>query len=177
MKITFYHWGAQCPIIVEMLALFHKDRMDTVTCIDFTKREDIALQKQLYYPFLTVFDDTIPWYGPVNAEILEAVRNKKLTKEEPFLLSQSNHEAIGELIPLTKDTIQLAGQGCTLCEQHGQMEKKAAFLCSCGVSHFCLLHRIDGNVVGGVEWLPSLRVPYPIPRDAHTAFLLSLIHI
>ena len=176
MKITFYHWGAQCPIIVEMLELFHKDRKDTVTCIDFTKREDVALQKQLYYPFLTVFNDTIPWYGPVNAEILEAVRNKKLIKEEPFLLSQSNHEAIGELIPLTKDTIQLAGQGCTLCEQHGQMEEKAAFLCSCGVSRFGLLHRIDGNIVGGVEWLPSLKVPYPIPRDAHTAFLTCVYH-
>ena len=56
------------------------------------------------------------------------------------------------------------------------MEEKAAFLCSCGVSRFGLLHRIDGNVVGGVEWLPSLKVPYPIPRDAHTAFLTCVYH-
>ena len=37
MKISFYHWGVQCPIIFEMLRLFQNDMVDNVKCIDISK--------------------------------------------------------------------------------------------------------------------------------------------
>lgn len=69
MQITFYHWGYQCPIIAEMLELFECSAMDDVTCIDITGQEKLAYEKQLYYPFLTIFNQQLYWYGPVTAAV------------------------------------------------------------------------------------------------------------
>ena len=71
MQITFYHWGYQCPIIAEMLELFQEAAMDDVTCIDITGQEKLAFEKQLYYPFLTIFNQQLHWYGPVTAAVLK----------------------------------------------------------------------------------------------------------
>ena len=176
MQITFYHWGCQCPIIVEMLELFQHSAMDDVSCIDITGQEKIAFEKQLYYPFLTIFDQELPWYGPVTAAVLKGVRDGTITREEPYVIAQSYEEKRGELLTLTRDTLSLTAKGCTMCTDCAQLKKKSDFLSSCGLTTFGLIHQLEGQIVGGVEWMPSLQVPYPIPKDAHTAFLTCVYH-
>lgn len=166
----------QCPIIAEMLELFQQDHMDDVQCIDITHREDIAVEKQIYYPFLTIFNETLFWYGPVTADVLDGVRSNRITREEPFLLSQSQAVVKGDLIPLSSSTMRLVQQGCTMCGDCGQTKRKAEFLSSCGLDHFGFVHQLNGKTVGGVEWMPSLQVPYPIPKDKDTAFLTCVYH-
>lgn len=176
MQITFYHWGCQCPIIAEMLELFQCSAMDDVTCIDITRQEKLAYEKQLYYPFLTIFNQQLYWYGPVTAAVLEGIRNGTITKEEPFIIEQSHEEKRGSLLPLTSDTLPLTSQGCTMCADCGQIKRKSDFLASCGLTTFGLVHQLQGHIVGGAEWMPSNQVPYPIPKDAHTAFLTCVYH-
>ena len=103
-QITFYHWGYQCPIIAEMLELFQEAAMDDVTCIDITGQEKLAFEKQLYYPFLTIFNQQLHWYGPVTAAVLKGVRDGAITREKPYVIEQSYEEKRGELLPLTSET-------------------------------------------------------------------------
>ena len=107
MQITFYHWGYQCPIIAEMLELFQEAAMDDVTCIDITGQEKLAFEKQLYYPFLTIFNQQLHWYGPVTAAVLKGVRDGAITREKPYVIEQSYEEKRGELLPLTSETLAL----------------------------------------------------------------------
>ena len=70
-----------------MLELFQEAAMDDVTCIDITGQEKLAFEKQLYYPFLTIFNQQLHWYGPVTAAVLKGVRDGAITREKPMLLS------------------------------------------------------------------------------------------
>lgn len=159
-----------------MLELFQEAAMDDVTCIDITGQEKLAFEKQLYYPFLTIFNQQLHWYGPVTAAVLKGVRDGAITREKPYVIEQSYEEKRGELLPLTSETLALTAKGCTLCADCAQMKKKSDFLSSCGLTTFGFIHQLEGQIVGGVEWMPSLQVPYPIPKDAHTAFLTCVYH-
>lgn len=159
-----------------MLELFQEAAMDDVTCIDITGQEKLAFEKQLYYPFLTIFNQQLHWYGPVTAAVLKGVRDGAITREKPYVIEQSYEEKRGKLLPLTSETLALTAKGCTLCADCAQMKKKSDFLSSCGLTTFGFIHQLEGQIVGGVEWMPSLQVPYPIPKDAHTAFLTCVYH-
>ena len=159
-----------------MLELFQEAAMDDVTCIDITGQEKLAFEKQLYYPFLTIFNQQLHWYGPVTAAVLKGVRDGAITREKPYVIEQSYEEKRGELLPLTSETLALTAKGCTLCADCAQMKKKSDFLSSCRLTTFGFIHQLEGQIVGGVEWMPSLQVPYPIPKDAHTAFLTCVYH-
>lgn len=120
MKISFYHWGVQCPIIFEMLRLFQNDVVDNVKCIDISKDTSLVDQS-MYYPFLTVIDEEIYWYGPITSSVLEQIRNRTLTKDMPYQIIQSQTVIKGDIVYLTDDTIINALQGCTMCEECGQI--------------------------------------------------------
>ena len=72
-----------------MLELFQEAAMDDVTCIDITCQEKLAFEKQLYYPFLTIFNQQLHWYGPVTAAVLKGVRDGAITREKPYVIEQS----------------------------------------------------------------------------------------
>ena len=175
MKISFYHWGVQCPIIFEMLRLFQNDMVDNVKCIDISK--DISLVDQsMYYPFLTVIDEEIYWYGPITSSVLEQIRNRTLTKDMPYQIIQSQTVIKGDIVYLTDDTIINALQGCTMCEECGQIYKKREFLQSQQIPFYGVLHKNQDKIVGGAEWMPSTKVPYQIPKDDKYAFLTCVYH-
>lgn len=176
MKITFYYWGTQCPIIAEMRQLFTENHVDDITCIDIGKQPEIAEMMGLYYPFLTVFDDQLYWHEPINAKLLDAIRHKSVTKEEPYILPQSSRVIKKELRMLDVQTLSMVEHGCTFCGKCHQIEQKARFLTSLCPAPWGIVHVVDGVLKGGVEWLPSSKVPYPIPKRETSAFLTCVYH-
>lgn len=97
MKITFYHWGVQCPIIYEMLRLFQNDTIDNVSCIDISKNTSLVDQS-MFYSFLTVIDEEIYWYSPITSSVLEKIRNRTLTKDIPYQIIQSQTVIKGDIV-------------------------------------------------------------------------------
>ena len=175
MRINFYHFGVQCPIIYEMLQLFQNDTMDIVKCIDISN--DISLAPQpMYYPFLTIIDEKIFWYAPLTLSILEQIRDGKLVKDTPYQIIQSTNVIRGEILYLTDETIIDNLSGCTMCKACGQINAKRAFLQSQQMRFYGILHKYQGKIVGGAEWLPSMKVPYPIPKDNTYAFITCVYH-
>lgn len=87
MQITFYHWGYQCPIIAEMLELFQEAAMDDVTCIDITGQEKLAFEKQLYYPFLTIFQSAAALVWSCYSCGIKGSADGAITRRNRMLLS------------------------------------------------------------------------------------------
>ena len=76
----------------------------------------------------------------------------------------------GTVLPITAENLDLAGS-CTGCNGCRGWRQKAAFLEGMGLSVFGFLHMQEKRLLGGAEYVPSMQVPYAIPRDARKAFL------
>ena len=67
-------------------------------------------------------------------------------------------------------------KGCTLNNCLASCLKKREFLSSLCDNFYGYLHLDNERVVGGAEYVPSLHVPYDIPKDEKTAFLTCIYH-
>lgn len=172
MKISFYYWRTQCPIIHETLNLLKNYERDvTIDYYDVSNRIDIAKKQQMFFPFLTVFDDCKRWFGPLNNQTILQYMRGELLDEKPHVITQSNSIFKGDLVELNADTIHLVSSLCTLEGCLTSCQKKHQFLSNIGESFYGYLNMNENKVVGGVEFVPSLHVPYPIPKNEKTAFL------
>lgn len=177
MKITFYHWGYQCPIIHETIALLNRYKaLMTIEIIDFTDNEDICRENRIYFPFLTIFDDKQRWFRPLDSETIEKYLHGHVLMEKPYIQNWSRVLFEGTTQPLSVDNIARIHKGCTLTGCQDSCNKKADFLKGFGQETFGVIHLDGDEVVGGAEYLPSLNVPYNIPKDKETAFLTCLYH-
>ena len=132
--------------------------------------------QKVYFPFMTIFNDTQRWFRPLDVKTIEMfIRGEEIT-ETPYIREWSRSVFEGTTQLLTKENIELVKTGCTLsgCEQ--SCLNKGLFLEELGLDAFGIVHSKEGVVVGGAEYLPSLKVPYDIPRDEYTAFLTCLYH-
>lgn len=177
MKITFYHWNTQCPIIHETIQLLnaYEDRIE-IEYYDITNNWDLAHDQRIYFPFLTVFDDDKRWFGPLRTEILETYINGEFIEEMPYVIEQGNEVFYGELIELNNESVHLVSNGCSLNNCKISCEKKQQFLSEIGEEFYGYLNVSANKVVGGIEYMPSLNVPYSIPKDENIAFLTCAYH-
>ncbi|BCN30262.1 hypothetical protein [Anaeromicropila herbilytica] len=180
LKIDFYYWNTQCPINYEMKYLL--DSLDsksyTVNCIDVTNRPSLAKEINLYFPFIFLINDTIRWHSPLSIEQLTQFEKGIVPKEKPYLITQSANIFEGTLVELNKQTIHNVRHTCTMTDCKKSCEMKGDFL-SNNISDFDsnffgYLHFKGDALVGGVEYLPSLAVPYSIPKSTDIAFLSCL---
>ena len=175
MQIDFYHWGCQCPYNEENLLVLHEaSKMHAVRTHDVADRPELTHRVHMYSPNLTVFDGELRWNGPLSAALIEKAATSTIGMA-PFSFEQGIKPCRGELVALTGESAQLAAACCAPRGQACLCDGKAAWVQGMlerfGLPHAGFLHRVDGRCVGGAEFVPSVAVPYPIPKAADTAFL------
>lgn len=87
----------------------------------------------------------------------------------------------GDLVPVTPDTVLLTCEPCLSSDDIGICRGKAEWVRSSldeiGAKNLGYLHVVDGRCVGGAEFLPSTKVPYPIPDKRKTNAFLTCSYL
>lgn len=175
VKIDFYYWGDQCP---------HNDRMrhllssldNSKYCVsyyDITDDYRIAERLDIYSPTLMVFNDELRWNGPITADIIERISKGDIPKAEPHYIELSNNLIEGSTKFVTEENVFDTCIPCFAGKEY--YYEKAEWIKKIkedfGLDHLGVLHYWEGKCVGGAEYVPSLIVPYPIPKGKNIAFL------
>lgn len=171
MKLDFYYWSYQCPLNGEILALLgeYRDRLE-ISLHDITGNTALAKEIRIYYPTLTVINHHFRFYSPIGREFLDSLYAGILPKESPYLPSLGSVPGNGTIVPITAENCFLAGH-CTARKCDAYCEKKSAFLQKNGLSVYGFMQIQNGKLCGGAEYLPSLLVPYDIPKAPEIAFI------
>lgn len=177
-KIDFYYWGSQCPWIGTTMNLLAglKKNMFSVQYFDVSENHHLAEEMNMFSSILLVFNDNYRWNGPITrSQIMDIARGKYPVKK-PYKVNLSKVVATGELKELTEETvmdsavacdISLNHQECCLAKQKWVKRIREKY----DLPHLGLLHYVENQCVGGAEFVPSLEVPYPVPKAPETAFL------
>ncbi len=127
---------------------------------------------------MTIFDNQLRWSGPItHGLILKYLNGEKLSRK-PYIVESENKKVLGELKlfkpDMHKDIVNLCcKRDCIDCSQEKSkwMEK---IINKYDVDHLGVLHYVNGECVGGVEYVPSIEVPYKIPKSKKYAFLTCI---
>lgn len=175
MKIDFYFWNYQCPINYEIIMLLNEFKYDfEINYYDISNNPQIAVDNKIYFPFLTVFNNTIRWRSPLSKEIIERAKNGEKITETPYIIKCDNQKLYGEIVELNDSNIDLISNVCTMTNCLVSCSRKKQFLSKVCNNFYGYLHLYNGKVVGGAEYIPSLQVPYNVPKDEKTAFLTCI---
>ena len=147
-----------------------------VEYIDISKENEVAATQRIFFPFLTVLNDEIRWFSPLELNIVERFICGEQIVEKPHVIEQGKEVFHGELIELNNDTLDLVSDSCTLSNCKLSCQKKREFLTENGEEFYGILHLDKGIVVGGVEYVNSLNVPYHIPKGEDIAFITCVYH-
>lgn len=175
--IKYYYFGMQCPynyenkLILEKVA---KDRDIPVEFYDITGSDELAASIKLYSPSLIVFDNGLRWSGPITYDLIVRYLSGEDISRKPYVVNGS--EIVnGSITELSSETIHDVSVLCCPRDQVGLEEKKSWLEDIMGKSDiFGIIHYSDNKCVGGAEYLPSLKVPYDIPKSEQYAFLTCL---
>jgi hypothetical protein len=143
---------------------------------DVSNDEETCRKFSIFSPTMTIVNDDYRWHGPFSKEtILEMLENDDI---EPVAQSvnQSDEVVRSALSPITPESVLRTCGPCINVEDKGlcmgKSEWVADMLGTTGLKNLGYLHFHDGKCVGGAEFLPSKRVPYPIPdKREDNAFL------
>ena len=162
MKLSFYYWGMQCPLHSKILRLLdaYENRLE-ISRVDITGQPDVAWAQRMFFPMLTVVDNTRRYFSPLNRDFLESVCRGNLPEEEPYRPTLGGLPVNGQLEPLTEQNICLAAQ-CTGCQNLGR--EKADWLRNQGITGDIRIVNRQGNRLLGVQSLfPAPSYPMMCP--------------
>lgn len=171
MKIEFYYWDMQCPVNNKMLKLFEKySEYFEISLHNIKDDFETSMKQRIFFPTLTVIDDVRRYFSPLTDKFFNDLLNNRYPEEKPFIINHGREVYTGEIFPMTKENIELAGT-CTGGNCSESSHRKLDFLNNYNLDIFGFVN-IKGNALfGGVEYLPSTVVPYNIPKSEDTAFL------
>lgn len=171
MRLDFYHWGYQCPLNDEMLRLLarYADRLE-LHIHDITGNPGLAMEQRMFFPTLAVAEGRRRYFAPLTVRFLDALCSGLLPEELPYRPKLGRTPVEAAVRPIRRENCTLAGR-CTGRERPTGCMKKAGFLQAMGLEVFGFQHLRGTTLLGGAEYVPSLQVPYPIPKDNETAFL------
>lgn len=177
MRIDFYYWGMQCPISGETIKLLkgYKDKVQ-ITLHDIAYDIKLAEEQKMFFPFLMVVDQKYRYRNPITKASFESLLQGQQIVEKPYVMENPENIYQGDIIPLTRENISLVAAGCTMTDCKDSCNKKGDFLAKYCDGVFGFINVKNGKVLGGVEYVPSLNVPYSIPKDRDTAFLTCVYH-
>lgn len=175
MQLDFYYYSYQCPLNDNMLQYLDEFKSKIkIHCYDISKNPSLAKEMKMFYPTLTVLNQNRRYYSPLGKSFLDEVSNEIYPEETPYL-PKNGVDFIEEIIePLTLDKIKYA---CACCgnETKRNSRNKQDFLSTFPQDIYGYIHKDKkGNLLGGVEYLPSEIVPYDIPHEKDTAFITCL---
>lgn len=176
-NIDFYYWGDQCPYnssIRRLLATIKNDFRYSINEFDISDQPALAAQLNMYSPTLLVFNKHLRWNGPITEKIIDLISKGTFPQRDAYVVKNSDHLIRGTTIPLTEETVLDTYQPCG-CLGKSCCTDKALWIKNIRnnffVPHLGILHYYQGICVGGAEFVPSLAVPYPIPKAEDIAFL------
>ncbi len=176
-QIDFYYWGDQCPynnIIKNLLTSLKNDSRYSINTYDISDQPDIAKQLNMYSPTLLVFNNTLRWNGPITLKTIDLISKGSIPKRQPYIVKNSDNLIVGTTIPITEETVVDTYKPCG-CSEKSCCAEKAMWVKSIRsnfeIPHIGILHYYKGSCVGGAEFVPSLAVPYSIPKGEDIAFL------
>jgi len=183
LRIDFYYWGDQCPhnaINRDKLKAIGKDKGYDILFHDISRDFDLAGELNIYSPNLTVFNREFRWNGPVSLKAIEVFEKGSLPERAPYIIDMSENIVKGDLKPLTEETVFDTYNRCAPSFAKQCCHSKAGWIREVreknDLKNLGFLHYLNGECVGGAEFVPSVIVPYPIPRDEGTAFLTCAFH-
>lgn len=178
LKIDFYYWGEQCPHNSRMRHLLSSldSREYDVNFYDITDDHQTAKRLNIYSPTLMIFNDELRWNGPITIDIIHKISKGDIPKAQPYQIEQSNNLLVGSTKFLTEETVF---DTCTPCMggkeyYYDKSEWIKKTKKDYGIEHLGILHYYNEKCVGGAEYVPSIMVPYPIPKGKDIAFLTCL---
>lgn len=177
-KIDFYYWGDQCPHnrkIIKLLKSFSMDQRCTIEIFDISNNHAIAKKLNIFSPNMLVIDDKLRWHGPISIESFESILNGTIPESKPYIVNIGKDIFKGEMKDLTEDTVLDTCILCASSKENTFCNDKSKWIKDLrqkyNLPHLGKLHYINNLCVGGAEFVPSLEVPYPIPKDNDVAFL------
>ena len=178
LKIDLYFWGSQCPhndINKKILDAYSNDENYNINYHDISENFELAKQMHLFSPTLLVFNDTFRWNGPIKIDTIEAFQKGEIPYRKPYKVKQSDNIVRGILKPLDELSVFDTYQPCARSFGEGCCASKSTWMKTIreqySLKHLGYLHYVDGECVGGAEFVPSLVVPYNIPKKEDIAFL------
>lgn len=173
MQIDFYYWGIQCPINYETIKLLNSldSNLFNINFYDITDDRALAKKMNMYFPFLTIFNDCVRWRSPININLINKIQNGEEANEQPYIVEIPSSKYKGKLMKLTNETISEVKACCTMSGCSDGCKAKGKFLSQLNGEFLGYLNFNGNKIVGGTEYVPSMLVPYNIPRDEKTAFL------
>lgn len=157
-----------------MLARFREGmpRFDIRTH-DVRNNFSLAQRQRMFFPYLTVLEGSRRFYGQIDDAFFEQILSGKAVPQPPPIVALGTKLYKGEIQPLHRGALGVACQCAGACDTAG-CSQKAAFL-EPMVGEVYGFINVDGDrLLGGAEYVPSIYVPYDIPRDSETAFLTCL---
>lgn len=178
LKIDFYYWGEQCPhnyINKNKLNSLIDDKHYSINFYDISTNFNLAEELNIYSPNLLVFNNQFRWNGPISRKTIELFEQGSIPQRDPYIVEVSNNIITGTLKPLTEETVldtykpcaPTSGEKCFFAKSNWIKEIKNKFNLDC----LGYLHYFNGECVGGAEFVPSVIVPYKIPKGDDIAFL------
>lgn len=171
MQLDFYYWGSMCPISDEIIQTLSRYTSNINMCFhDITYNPDLAKDKKIFSPFLTIVDSKKRYYGPISETFLQTLCSGIMPEETPYKITMGTVKKSGTVQPITKNNYFLASQctgrsNCAGCNQKVKMYHNIPD----GIIGF--MNTDGGTLLGGVEYFPSLCVPYDIPKGEEIAFI------
>ena len=178
MKVDFYFWGDQCPyssLLREQLGSLAETGDFAVNFFDISSDYQLAGDLNIYSPNLLIFNDEHRWNGPLTKEHIKTLKQGGIPDRDPYRVEIGDNIIIGSLRGLTEETALDTQKPCAPQHDRGCCAAKAGWIKyyreRYDLPYLGLLHYLEGECVGGAEFIPSAGVPYPITRDNSTAFL------
>ncbi|MDQ0361845.1 hypothetical protein [Breznakia pachnodae] len=175
MKLDFYYWSYQCPLNNEMLKLLeeYKDSLD-INIYDINENQMLAKEQHMFFPTLIVVNNQHRYFSPLRRHFLDLLLLSELPKEKPYIPVISFQVAFERIIPLTDMNCHIASQCSGSCNADSS-KRKATFLHHSNQDIYGFLNVDNENrLLGGVEYLSSMLVPYDIPKHKESAFITCI---
>lgn len=176
MRIQLYHWGLQCPHNLSAVDMVKELREEghEVEKYDVAGNRELASSVNMFSPNLTVFNGDLRWHGPLTGEFREAVSRGEIPRQDPYLVQISQRIVRETVIPLTDRVVTGSREVCGVSSDLPFFAKAGwvrEIMDRYRLPHLGYLHYRDEKCLGGAEFVPSLEVPYRIPRGGDTAFV------
>ncbi len=178
IKIDFYYWEDQCPHnykIRSLLSTLVSDKRCKINLFDISKNHKIAQYLNIFSPNMIVIDDNLRWHGPISMDSLESILNGIIPKVRPYNVKISNNIIIGDIKDLTEETIIDTCDLCSSSKKNVYCNEKGNWIKTLrekyNLPYIGKLHYLNKVCIGGAEFVPSVAVPYPIPKAEDIAFL------
>ena len=148
---------------------------------DITDDERTCKEYSIFSPTMTIVNEKHRWHGPFTKDQILLMLEDEMVRPETRPIDQSDDIVRGDLVTITPESVL---QTCTPCIGmddkglcYGKSEWIADVMKDKGLRHLGYLHFVDGKCVGGAEFLPSKKVPYPIPdkRDDNAFLTCSYV--